>query len=130
MLRHALRPSSFSLVTLAGVNLGRLMGGAVIVEFIFGLPGLGQEIFNSVNHRDLPLMQGLVMFVAILYLLLNLGVEILYGLLDPRVRTKGYGSRFLASLPPAQWLYLVYEDWAMRSGRRDLATHYLVEAER
>lgn len=86
MLRHALRPSSFSLVTLAGVSLGRLLTGAVIVESIFALPGLGSLLQSSVGSRDIIMVQGVVMFVAIVYVATNLMVDTLYGLLDPRVR--------------------------------------------
>lgn len=86
MLRHALRPSSFSIVTLAGVSLGRLLTGAVIVESIFALPGLGALMQSSVGSRDIIMVQGVVMFVAIVYVATNLLVDLLYGVLDPRVR--------------------------------------------
>lgn len=87
LLRHALRPSSLSLVTLSGVSFGRLIAGAVIVEQIFALPGLGQLVARSVGEgRDIIMVQGIVMFVAIVYVLLNLLVDLLYAVLDPRIR--------------------------------------------
>jgi peptide/nickel transport system permease protein len=86
MFRHALRPSSFSLVTLAGISLGRLIGGTVVVEILFGLPGLGQLVSASIISRDLITVQGVVVFVAVAYVLVNTLVDISYGFLDPRVR--------------------------------------------
>lgn len=84
--RHALRPSSFSLFTLAGLSLGRLIGGTVIVEFIFGLPGLGQLIVGSVTQADFPMVQGLVIFIAGAYVIINALVDVLHGYIDPRIR--------------------------------------------
>lgn len=86
MLRHALRPSSFSLVTLAALSTGRLIGGTVIVETLFSLPGLGLLVASSITARDVIVVQGVVAFVAVAYVLLNTLVDIGYGYLDPRVR--------------------------------------------
>jgi peptide/nickel transport system permease protein len=84
--RHAFRPSSFSLLTVAGISLGRLIGGTIIVESFFSLPGIGQLAASSVSSRDIIMLQGVVTFVAIAYVLLNTLVDVGYGLLDPRVR--------------------------------------------
>ncbi|MFZ2173626.1 MAG: ABC transporter permease [Rhodococcus sp. (in: high G+C Gram-positive bacteria)] len=86
MFRHALRPSSFSLITLAGINLGRLIGGTVIVETLFGLPGLGQLIASSIASRDVVMVQGIVVFIAVVYVVINTAVDLSYGLIDPRIR--------------------------------------------
>jgi peptide/nickel transport system permease protein len=86
LLREALRPSSFSLVTLAGVSLGRLIGGTVIVEALFSLPGVGQVIVDGALSSDFTVVQGGVLAVAVLYVLLNLAVDLLYFFLDPRIR--------------------------------------------
>ncbi len=86
MFRHALRPSSFSLVTLAGINLGRLIGGTVIVETLFNLPGLGQLVASSITMRDVVTVQGVVAFIAVVYVAVNMLVDVSYGLIDPRVR--------------------------------------------
>jgi peptide/nickel transport system permease protein len=86
MLREALRPSSFSLITLAGVSAGRLLGGTVLVEAIFVLPGIGSVIIKGAQNNDFKLVQGGVLLVAVVYLLINLVVDVLYGYLDPRVR--------------------------------------------
>lgn len=86
MARHALRPSSFSLVTLVGINLGRLIGGTVIVESFFSLPGLGQLVIFSITSRDVITVQGVVVFIAVVYVAINMLVDLSYGWLDPRVR--------------------------------------------
>lgn len=86
LFRHALRPSSFSLITLAGLAMGRLLGGAIIVETIFALPGLGQLMVTSVQAHDFPTVQGAVLFVAVVYVFANAAVDLLYVVLDPRVQ--------------------------------------------
>ncbi len=86
MLRHALRPSSFSLITLLAISTGRLLGGTVIVETLFSLPGLGSLVVNSITSRDVIVVQGVVAFIAVIYVALNTAVDVGYGLLDPRVR--------------------------------------------
>jgi peptide/nickel transport system permease protein len=83
---HTLRPSSLSLVTLAGISLARLIGGTVLVETIFGLPGVGQLLVQSSQNADYPLVQGIVLLVAATYVLMNTGVDALYSKLDPRTR--------------------------------------------
>lgn len=89
LLRHALRPSSFSLLTLAGLSVGRIIGGAVVVERIFALPGVGSMAVQAILNKDLPSLQGVVIFVAVAYVVLNLLVDTAYSLLDPRVRAGG-----------------------------------------
>lgn len=86
MFRHALRPSLFSLLTLSGLSLGRLLGGTVIVETIFSLPGLGSLLITSILAKSLIVVQGIVMFTAIVYVLVNALIDAGYGWLDPRVR--------------------------------------------
>jgi peptide/nickel transport system permease protein len=84
---HALRPSAFSLLTVLGVAMGRLIGGTVIVESLFALPGLGSLVLSAINSRDYLLVQGIVLVVAVGYVLINALVDMAYPLLDPRVRT-------------------------------------------
>jgi peptide/nickel transport system permease protein len=86
MFKEVLRPSSFSLVTLAGVSLGRLIGSAVIVETIFGLPGLGRAIVGGAGQRNYTLVQGGVLVLAFIYVLVNAAVDVGYTRLDPRLR--------------------------------------------
>lgn len=86
LLVHALKPSSLTLVTLTGLNVGRLLGGAVIVEQIFALPGLGRLLIGSIYARDLVTLQGTVLFVAAAFVLVNMAVDLAYAVLDPRIR--------------------------------------------
>jgi peptide/nickel transport system permease protein len=86
LLRHALRPSSFSLLTVAAINLGALIGGAVILEVIFQLPGVGLLIFQAVNERQYVALQTFVGIIAIAYVFANIAVDVLYSVLDPRIR--------------------------------------------
>jgi peptide/nickel transport system permease protein len=89
LLRHAFRPSSFSLVTVVGLNLGRLIGGTFIVETIFALPGIGDLAIRSIFSRDYLVVQGVVLVIAVGYVLANAAVELLYTVLDPRIRHAG-----------------------------------------
>lgn len=86
LLEHALRPSSLSLVTVVGINLGRLVGGAVIIETLFALPGIGQMLVTAVYQNDHFAIQGVVLTVAVAFVIINLLVDMIYPLLDPRVR--------------------------------------------
>jgi peptide/nickel transport system permease protein len=86
MTREALRPSSFSLITLAGVSLGRLIGGTVIVELLFGLPGVGAVVVAAAGKKDYPLVQGGVLIIACAYVVINVLIDISYAILDPRIR--------------------------------------------
>jgi peptide/nickel transport system permease protein len=86
LLVHALKPSSLTLVTVTGINIGRLIGGTVIVESIFALPGIGRLLLGAIYTRDLIILQGVVLFVACGYVLMNFVVDMLYAILDPRIR--------------------------------------------
>ena len=84
--RHALRPSSLTLLTVAGLNVGALISGALIVEVIFGLNGMGFLINDAINRRQYIALQDYIAVVAIVYVLVNFGVDFLYRVLDPRIR--------------------------------------------
>jgi peptide/nickel transport system permease protein len=86
LLVHALKPSSLTLVTVTGINIGRLIGGTVIVESVFALPGIGRLLLGAIYTRDLIILQGVVLFVACGYVLMNFVVDLLYAVLDPRIR--------------------------------------------
>jgi peptide/nickel transport system permease protein len=86
LFRHALRPSSFSLLTIVGLQVGNLIGGAVIVEQFFALPGIGRLLFDSITQRDLVMVQGVVLFLALSTVMANFTVDLLYSVLDPRIR--------------------------------------------
>jgi peptide/nickel transport system permease protein len=83
---HALKPSSLTLVTITGINIGRLIGGAVIVETIFALPGIGRLLVGAIYTRDLIILQGVVLLVAAGFVIMNFIVDLLYAVLDPRIR--------------------------------------------
>jgi peptide/nickel transport system permease protein len=86
LLVHALKPSSLGLITVVGLNIGRLIGGAVITESIFALPGIGRLLVESIYLRDFVILQGGVLIVAIGFVLVNFIVDLLYAALDPRIR--------------------------------------------
>ena len=83
---HALKPSSLTLVTVTGINIGRLIGGALIVETIFALPGIGRLLVGAIYTRDLIILQGVVLLVAAGFVVMNFIVDMLYAVLDPRIR--------------------------------------------
>ena len=89
LLRHALRPSSFSLLTVFGLQFGALIGGTLVVEIIFSLPGIGSLAVQSIFQRDYLVVQGTVLLIAIAYVVVNFAVDLLYTVLDPRIRHAG-----------------------------------------
>ena len=86
ILRHMLPNALLPLVTVAGINLGTMLGGAVVTETVFSWPGVGRLIVDSVSQRDFPVVIAGVFVVSLMFVLINLGVDILYSLLDPRVK--------------------------------------------
>lgn len=86
VLKHALRNALIPIMTVAGFQIGGLLGGAVITESIFGLPGMGTLSINAIHNRDYSLIQGNVLFIVVIYLFVNLLVDISYAYVDPRVR--------------------------------------------
>jgi len=84
--RHALRNALIPVVTVIGLQLGTLIGGAVITEYVFALPGVGRLVVDAVFARDYPLVQGVVLLIAVGFILSNLVVDLLYGVIDPRIR--------------------------------------------
>lgn len=86
MVGDALRPSSFSLVTLFGISTGRLIGSTVIVEYLFALPGMGSLVVSGAQTGNFPIVQGAVLVTAVIYVLVNSCVDLSYGILDPRTR--------------------------------------------
>ena len=84
--RHALKNALIPTVTMLGLQLGALLGGAVVTETIFSRPGLGRLAVDAILNRDFPLVQGTVLFAATAYVLVNLVVDVSYASLDPRIR--------------------------------------------
>ena len=83
--RHALRNALIPVVTVVGFEVGILMGGSAIVEIIFGLPGIGNTLINAIFNRDYPVVQAATMMIAVVFIFANLVVDLLYGVLDPRI---------------------------------------------
>ena len=86
LFRHALRPSSLTLLTVAGLNVGALIGGAVVVERIFALPGIGSRLTEAILGQQYIAVQSFVALIAVFYILINFTVDLLYTVLDPRIR--------------------------------------------
>ncbi len=86
VLKHALRNALLPVVTIAGLQLAGILGGAVLTETIFALPGVGLSVFEAITARDFPIIQGFVVVIAFIYVFLNLVVDISYAILDPRIR--------------------------------------------
>ncbi len=86
VLKHAMRNALVPIITVAGFQIGGLLGGAVVTENIFGLPGMGTLIINAINNRDYPVIQGTILFTAFTYLGVNIIVDVMYAYVDPRIR--------------------------------------------
>ncbi|MEW5934315.1 MAG: ABC transporter permease, partial [Bacillota bacterium] len=86
LYRHALRNALIPVVTVVGLQFGYLLGGAVITESVFAWPGIGRLVVQAIQQRDYPVAQGIVMVVAVIFVMINLLVDLTYGALDPRVR--------------------------------------------
>jgi peptide/nickel transport system permease protein len=86
VVKHALRNALIPIVTVAGVQLGQLVAGAIVLESVFALPGLGRLALGAISARDLPVVQGVTLFVAASIVVINFAVDVAYGFLDPRIR--------------------------------------------
>jgi len=86
ILKHALKNALIPIVTVAGLQMGILLGGTVVVEEVFTLPGIGRLVLWSIYQRDYPLTQSTILFIAVMFMAINLAVDVLYGYLDPRIR--------------------------------------------
>jgi peptide/nickel transport system permease protein len=86
LVRHAFKNAAIPVITVQGIQVGYLLGGAVVIEQIFGMPGVGWLILNGIYQRDYPVVQAGVLFVAVVFVLINLLVDLVYAYLDPRIR--------------------------------------------
>jgi peptide/nickel transport system permease protein len=86
VVRHGLPNALIPILTVIGIVAGALLGGTVIIEQVFSIPGVGRLIIGAIAARDFPVMQGGLLFLAVIYLVVNLTVDILYAVIDPRVR--------------------------------------------
>lgn len=92
VFKHAFKNSLLPIVTVIGQSFGSLVAGAVVVETVFAIPGLGQLMINSVTRRDFAMIQGIVLVVSVSYVILNLLVDLLYGVIDPRISLSDEGN--------------------------------------
>ena len=86
LFKHALRNAALPVVTIAGLGFGRLLGGTVIIESIFALPGMGTILINGIQGRDYPVVQALVLMYALMFVTVNLMTDLVYTKVDPRVK--------------------------------------------
>lgn len=86
VIKHALRNALIPIITIAGADLGNILTGSVLIESVFNIPGVGKLLVDSINKRDLPLLQGGVMYIAIICVIMYLVVDLLYAVVDPRIR--------------------------------------------
>ena len=86
VFRHGVRAAITPIVTLLGLDIGILLGGAILTETVFNIPGIGRYAFNAINNSDLPVIQGTVLVGAFFIVMMSLLVDILYAFIDPRVR--------------------------------------------
>ena len=88
MYRHVLRNSLIPVITIFGMTAADILGGSIIVENVFSMPGIGRLISVSISSRDLPLLQGLTFYLALIVVVCNFAVDLIYSLVDPRIRLK------------------------------------------
>ena len=86
LMRHAFKNASIPVVTIIGIGLAGLVSGLVVTEAVFAIPGVGRLIVDAVTRRDYPVIQGVILMVTVVYVLINLAVDLIYGYLDPRIR--------------------------------------------
>jgi peptide/nickel transport system permease protein len=86
LTRHALRNAAVPIVTVIGIGIALLIGGVVVTESVYNIPGLGRLVLDAVLARDYPIIQGLILFFSFVYVLINLVIDLSYVLLDPRIR--------------------------------------------
>jgi peptide/nickel transport system permease protein len=84
--RHVLRNALLPVVTTIGLQAGLLLAGAVLTETVFSFNGIGEYLFEAIGQRDYPVLQGYILFIAVIYAVINLAVDVAYGVIDPRVR--------------------------------------------
>jgi peptide/nickel transport system permease protein len=89
---HALKNALIPVVTIMGLQFGNMLTGAVVIEVIFGRPGLGSYLDNAILAKDIPVVQGTVLFIAVVYILINLAVDVSYGFLDPKIRASWHNG--------------------------------------
>lgn len=89
LFKHAFRNAFNTILTVLGQSVGYLVAGAAVIETLFNIPGMGQLVVNAVLKRDYPLIQGLVLTISLIYIVINFIIDLLYGVIDPRIRVGG-----------------------------------------
>ncbi|MBQ2744649.1 MAG: ABC transporter permease [Lachnospiraceae bacterium] len=89
LTKHAFRNAFNTILTVLGQSIGSLVAGAAVIETLFNIPGMGQLVVNAVLKRDYPLIQGLVLVISLVYIVINFTIDMLYGVIDPRIRVSG-----------------------------------------
>jgi peptide/nickel transport system permease protein len=85
-MRHVIPNAALPIITIAGIQIAGLLGGTIIIEQIFGLPGLGRYIYDGIANRDYPVVQGVTLVVATMFVIISMLVDVLYAVVDPRLR--------------------------------------------
>ena len=86
LFRHGLRPSLLTLVTVVGLNIGFLIGGALVIEYLFAIPGLGKRLFSAIQQRDFMMVQAITILITVFYVIVNTATDLVYMVVDPRIR--------------------------------------------
>ena len=86
LMRHALRNAAVPIITVIGIGIALLIGGVVVTESVYNIPGLGRLVLDAVLARDYPIIQGLILFFSFIYIIINLMIDLCYTFLDPRIR--------------------------------------------
>jgi peptide/nickel transport system permease protein len=86
LVRHVLKNASIPIITIGGIQVAGLLGGTIIIESIFGLPGIGGYVYQAISKRDYPVVQGVTLVISTIFVLVSLVVDLLYAVMDPRLR--------------------------------------------
>lgn len=86
LIRHVLKNALIPIVTIMGIQIGSLLGGAIVTETVFAWPGIGSLLIDSIFYRDYPLIQGIILFIVLMFIVINIVVDVIYALIDPRIR--------------------------------------------
>tara|TARA_B100000586_G_C19957283_1_gene362181 strand:- start:137 stop:781 length:645 start_codon:yes stop_codon:yes gene_type:complete len=86
LFRHGLRPSLLTLVTVVGLNIGFLIGGSLVIEYLFAIPGLGKRLFSAIQQRDFMMVQAITILITVFYVIVNTATDLVYMVVDPRIR--------------------------------------------
>jgi peptide/nickel transport system permease protein len=86
LFRHDLRPSLLTLVTVVGLNIAALLGGVLVIEYLFAIPGIGKRLFSAIQQRDFMMVQAITMLITVFYVVVNTITDLTYMVVDPRIR--------------------------------------------